>query len=199
MKQLHIVVLLCLLIFMLCACSETHCVDGIENFQVDHSNYELNVYLLPSDDFVDRFAHINIDYHYRAEYETYLSIAGTEKTFLVTEYEQEIYEQAKTFCLQNLQLSDVSTMEYNGYIFVENTKLAVQQNRFGKANAFPKWFNIFAYNDSLRQLVFIGFYSPDYSSEDAQNVCDNWGEFIEKHFSDIYDWGQGDSRTIPSS
>lgn len=38
----------------------------------------------------------------------------------------------------------------------------------------------------------MGFYSPDYSSKDAQNVCDNWGEFIEKYFSDIYDWGQGD-------
>jgi len=188
MKRFCIAILLCLLVFMFCACSETYCVDGIENFRADHSNYELNVYLLPSEYFIERFAHINIDYHYRAKYETYFSFSGIEKTFLVAEYEQEVYEQAKKFCLQNLQLSDTNTIEYNGYIFIENTKLAVRQNRFGKSNAFPKWFNMFAYNDDLKKLVFMGFYSPDYSSNDAQNICDNWGEFIEKYFSDIYDW-----------
>ena len=174
MKKLCVSVLLCFLVLLFCSCSEKISIDGIENFQVSHSNYELNVCLLPSADFIEKFEHTNIDYHYYAEYGTYLSIAGTERTLLVAEYGPDTYEEAKTYCLQNLQLSETNSVEYNNYTFIENIELAVGQERYGKANSFPKWFNMFAYNDSLRRLVFVGFYSPDYTSADAQNVCDNW-------------------------
>ena len=197
MRKGCVFISLCFMMLFFTSCSEKIGVDGIENYQDNHSHYELNAYLLPSSGFIEEFEHIDIDYHYRAEYKTYFSCEGVERTLLVVEYGQEVYDEAKMYCLQNLQLSESNLLEYNDYLFVENIELAVKQERYGKASSFPQWFNMFAYNDDLRQLIFMGFYSPDYSSKDAQNVCDNWGEFIEKHFSDIYDWGQGDGLREP--
>ncbi len=182
---------MCIIFCILCSCSSEYSVDGYENFQtVYHSHYELNYYILPSEDFVGQFQYIDIDYHYREKYRTMDDFI--EKSLVSISYEQEFYEQAKEYCIQNMQLSNSNTAECNGYRFVENIKLAVEQDRYGKPDGFPRWFNAFAYNDELRTLVFIGFYSPDYTSADAQNVRDNWGAFIEKHFSDIYNFSSTD-------
>ena len=181
-------VFLCGIALLFCSCSSEYSVDGYENFQVNHSHYELNNYILPTTDFVDIFQNIDVEYFYREEYKS--ANQFVERSFLVINYEKAIYEQAKEYCLQNMQLSGSGYMEYNGYRFVENIKLAKMQNRYETPGSFPHWFNMFAYNDNANCLIFMGFYSPDYSSDDAQNVCDNWGEFIEKHFSDIYDWRQ---------
>ena len=186
MKRFYVIVLICVLLFACSSCNEKYGLDGIENFQENHSDYELNVFLLPTKDFIREFEYVDIDYHYRAEYETYFSIGGTERTLVVVEYRQEVYEKAKAYCLQNLQLSETNIIEYCDYTFIENIALPINQDRYGQINSFPKWFNMFAYNDELKTLIFIGFYSPDYTSADAQNVRDNWGAFIEKHFSDIY-------------
>ena len=47
---------------------------------------------------------------------------------------------------------------------------------------------MFAYNDDIRCLVFMGFYGSIYQPDDAQEVREHWSEFIEKYFSDMYDW-----------
>ena len=57
--------------------------------------------------FLEKFEYIDADYKYRAEYKTYISPGGIDKSFLFVEYEPEIYLQAKNFCLQELMLSDL--------------------------------------------------------------------------------------------
>lgn len=177
-----------LLACLLCSCSHTYSVDGYEHFDKKESHYELNHYILPSDDFVDLFSNVGIKYAYREQYQSIIRFV--EKSFVVIDYEAEVYEIAKEYCLQNMQLSDAEPLEYNGYIFIENIELAVKQNRYENPGSFPHWFNMFAYNDNKRCLVFMGFYGSSYlyPPDDAQEVREHWGAFIEKYFSDIYDW-----------
>lgn len=192
-KKLNVIFLCCLMVLTLCSCgdrfngekySEKFNVDGVENFEVNEGDFELNHYILPSMDFLENFSCLDVDYHYRRKFKTWLSIVGTECSLIAIQYEQNNYESAKEYCLQNMQLLESNCVEYNGYTFIENTELATKQNR----TSFPKWFNMFAYNDKLNCLVFMGFYGEDYWVDDAQEVKDNWGTFLEKHFSDVYDW-----------
>jgi len=185
MKKI-IIFLLCFATVFLCSCGSEYSIDGYENFQTSHSHYELNHYLVPSLDFTELFQYTDIDYYYREEYNSLFDF--TERSFLVVKYEKQIYEQAKEYCFQNMQLSDTNFVEYNEYVFIENTELATKQDRNGTLSSFPNWFNMFSYNDNSNSLLFLGFYNSNYTSDDAQNVRDNWGAFLEKHFSDIYDW-----------
>lgn len=180
-----ICLLLCIAMLLLCSCSREYSVEGYKNFSIHHSDYELNHYILPSDDFVETFQHTKIDYYYREEYSSIVDFAS--RTFVVINYEKDVYEQAKEYCLENMQLSESVYIEYNGYTFIENIELAVKQERYGEIS-FPRWFNMFVYNDDLNTLIFIGFYGTEYSNEDAQDIQNNWGAFLEKHFSDLYDW-----------
>lgn len=181
----HIILLLCCVALFLCSCSSDYKVDGYENFNLNHSHYELNLYILPSTDFADTFKYTDIEYHYREEYQS--TTHFVERSIVAINYEKEIYQQAKEYCIQNMQLAGSSAIEHNGYTFIENTKLAAGQDRLGKS--FPHWYNMFAYNDTSNSLLFIGFYGSDYTSNDAQNIRDNWGLFWEKHFSDIHSMG----------
>lgn len=177
MKKYCILILVCVIILSFCAC-EKIAFDGVENFSTAHSGLSINSSLLPSDDFFDRFEYVDADYKYRAEFKTYVSPTGIERSIVYVEYEPEIYEQAKEFCFQEMMLRD-NIQEYNGYTFIQNM-----------GYEFPKHFNMFAYNDSNCRLVFIGLYTIEYSEEDAQEVSENWGDFVEQYFGDLYDWSK---------
>ena len=197
MKRLMAILLCCLMVLTLCSCgdrfngekySEKFNVDGIENFDKFEGSIEINQYILPSDTFLEEFNYLDIDYHYRNNFKTIFSIFGTERSLITIHYEQEEYQQAKEYCLQNMQLLESNRVEYNGYVFIDNVKLKTLRNNNITRSEFPHYFNMFGYNDDLNCLVFIGFFGEDYWVDDAQQVKDNWGAFLEKHFSDVYDW-----------
>lgn len=183
MKKVNLILALCFIMMIMCSCNSKYSVDGFENLNVNDSNYELNHYILPSDDFADTYEYKNIDYTFRDEY---LSIFyWTERSLIVIEYDEDVYTQAKEYCLDNMMLNESMTLEYNGYTFIENIKLAVGQER----NSFPHWFNMFAYNDDVNILVFMGFYGTNYDyQKDLQNVKDNWGDFLDEHFAELHDF-----------
>ena len=202
MKKLSLIISVFLLLFLLCSCTNEskECnkiynrileVNGIDNFKNNEGNYELNVYLLPTDDFINRFDYTDIDYHYREHYESYVDFVGYEKSIVVIKYEEEIYEQAKQFCFEEMNLSETYTLKYNTNVFIENIELGLAQNRYSEdfVYTFPKRFNMLAYNDSLNCLIFLGFYCPDYTNEEAMLIIKNWGQFLNHHFSDVYDFG----------
>lgn len=182
-KRIALIVFFCVVFLAFCSCgmnSEQYNVDGIENFETGESSVELNYQILPSEDFLEDFEYTNADYHYRYG-GFWLLIGFSEECSLISvQYEKEEYKEAKSYCLQNMQLVDDFCLEHNGYTFLLNTQ---------QLDRFPSWFNMVAYNDSLNCLVFMGFYDDyDYSTDDSQSVQSNWSEFLEKHFSDIYDW-----------
>lgn len=195
MKKTIAFVILLVLLFTLCSC-ETYAYDGIEKIESlkNQTEYELNFYLLPSDDFLERFKYVDADYKYRAEYKTHISPGGIDRSFLFVEYEPEMYVQAKDFCLQKMMLSDTNILEYNGYTFIENYELEAKEHPDYKMHYFPHWFNMFAYNDANHRLVFIGLYTVEHNADDHQEVCDNWGNFVEYYFGDIYDWSIPDEK-----
>ena len=199
MKKISLVITLFLLLSSLCSCTNKNVddeiiydriikVDGINDFKNNEGNYELNVYLLPTDDFVNRFDYTDIDYHYREHYESNIDFVGYEKSIVVIKYEENVYEQAKEFCLQEMTLSENYILEHNGYVFKENVELAIEQDRYREdfVYSFPKRFNMFAYSDSLNCIIFLGFYCPDYTNEDAMLTIKNWDQFLYRYYSDVY-------------
>ena len=77
-------------------------------------------------------------------------------------------------------------MKKNGFVFLENLETAIAQKR--EECAFPIDFNMFVYNDNLKCLVFMGYYNPDYTNKDAMSIINNWEDFLETYFSDVYDF-----------
>ncbi len=179
MKKSSIFILVCVILLSFCGCQKIE-IDGVENFDEADSSMSLNSSLLPSEDFFDKFEYVDADYKYRAEFPMYFA-PGTERSIVYVEYEAETYEQAKEFCFQEMMLWD-NIQEYNGYTFIQNM-----------GYNFPKHFMMFAYNDSNCRLVFIGLYTIEHSEDDAQEVSENWGDFVEHYFGDLYDWSDNES------
>ncbi len=202
MRKISLIISVFLLLSFLCSCTNkgkevektyNHIVefDGITNFKSNEGNYELNAYLLPANEFINQYDYENIDYYYREHYEAYWDFVGYEKSIIIIQYNEDIYEQAKEFCLREMTLSENYTLEHKGYVFRENVKLATEQDRYRDdfVYSFPKRFNMFAYNDDLKCLIFMGFYCPDYTNDDAMLTIKNWGQFLDRYYSDVYCFG----------
>lgn len=170
---------------LFCGCSTSSgYIHGIESFAIDYpSDYELNVYIIPSEDFLKEFEYLNADYSFSFCYEGIINWHDTEASAILIKYTPSIYERAKDFCFRNMMLSNTPIVEYEGFVFYDNIELAVAQERYHTVHVFPKYFNSFAYNDNTNELLFLGYYNSDLTSEDSKNVLSNWNDFIENNFS----------------
>ncbi len=162
-------------------------INGVENFDVNESDVELNLCILPSEDFIERFEAVDVDYHAMKHYNNQFGILCDEFYVVCATYDEAIYNEAKEYCLSEMMLSSDIIIEHNDYVFVENYELAIKQDDM--VSRFPRWTNMFVYNDSKCELVFMGFYVGNYSVDDADTVRANWGEFLNEHFSELYDFG----------
>lgn len=185
MKKLLAVILCCVTVFLLCSCFDSnYVIEGIENFSTGDGSIELNDYILPSEDFIEKFENTDIQYRY------YGSLHSDDRSIVAITYTQDVYKQAKEYCLEEMVLSDSMIMEYNGYTFIENVELPIVLKEYGRG--LPHHFNMFVYNDTLNRLIFLGAYLSDFykaTPQKTQDVVENWGAFVETYFSDIYDWG----------
>ena len=163
---------------------------GKEEFGRDGGVVELGVCLLPDDEYTSRFPSISEIYHFLAYYKHHWSIAGQENMVVVLRYEPSVYEEAKTYCLNKMRLLDIGIPDHNNYQFIENIKLAEEQDRVkgGRILSFPEHFNLLAYNDQDHKLAFMGFYSPDLtcSDEAREKVLADWAHFVEENFPELW-------------
>ena len=176
----YFVIILSVYILFLSSCSYTYKVDGIENFDVNLPEFGVNRGILPNENFISEYPYKNADYHYREDHRnTTLNIV--EKSLVAFEYEHNDYLKAKEYCVKTMSLMNAEALEYNGYTFLYNQLVL---------SDFPHLFNMVVYNDSKCKLVFLGIYTTEYSSSeaDAEEVKANWGEFVEEYFGDIHDW-----------
>jgi len=162
-------------------------INGIENFDFKESDVELNLYILPSEDFIERFEVVDVDYHAVKHYDNQFGMICDEFYVVCATYDEATYNEAKEYCLSEMTLSSEIIIEHNDYVFVENIKLAIEQN--GNKSEFPKRMNMLVYNDIKCELVFMGFYGTDYYYDDVDEVVANWGGFLNEHFSELYDFG----------
>lgn len=191
LKYFLTVVSLLLVIVILSACKYNVYIEGIENFSVNDSNMSLNVCILPSDDFIDKFEYSEGEYFYSDVNEHLLYVAGCEQSIVVLNYEEDVYEQAKEYCFENMVLSEINQFDYKGYTFTENVGLAEAGDDLedGVNTKYPNRFNMFAYNDAENRLVFMGFYnSPDNHDDNVYLAQSDWGAFLDTYFSKYYDF-----------
>lgn len=169
------------------ACDSVVYEEGIENFSKADSSYSINEFLLPSDDFLDDFKYENGQYYFKSIYDyTKKDCNVLDRSIVICEYNQDVYENAKKYCLDEMNLSDSNVIEYNGYIFIENLKHFEERKQLegGKNTGYPRWFNMLVYNDDKECLAFIGFYcskSPEFALTD-------WDKFLEEYFSEYYNF-----------
>ena len=165
---------------------QTVSADGIENYREAQSSMDVNRSLLPGEDFPERFPTVDADYHYREYYNQYSLSPDTERSIVVCRYEPEVYGQAKAYCLTNMELSDENRKEYRGCVFAENLRMTDQRT-------WDIWFNYLGWNDETHCLIFLGFHENSETegyAEDQRLISDDWGAFLEKHFSEFYDFSE---------
>ena len=191
-KTPALLIVILVLSLILSGCKYEVYIEGIENFSVNDSTVSTNSCILPSDDFIEKFDYTNGEYFYSDVNEHWLLPAYSEQSIVILNYEKDVYEQAKEYCLDTMELSEKNQFDYNGYVFIENIGLAKAWDRLedGLNTRYPNHFNMFAHNDDTNCLVFMGFYSsPDKKDGNIHLAESDWGAFLETYFYQYYDFG----------
>lgn len=185
MKRLFFKFCLCLITVLLCistvSCTPSiYTVTGIENYKRSDSSYGTVRYFLPHcdepDTFLKKFSYIRGDYDYYDAMDGGLLDGGAYETaILYMEYTEEIYEEAKTYAFQNLQLVEGSAREYKQYTFMQNQGCDFEDQR-----AF------FGHCDEKRILIFIGTYMGGSYEYQYSTLA----EYLETYFP-FYNWEEG--------
>lgn len=203
MKKAIACVLLPLLLISLSACAFDNGFvyehSGMEEFSTSsEGSMEITAWLLPSEDFPTLFPTTDSYYHYLfTGSNEFIPLYEVERSLMILTYDESDYEQAKEYCLTNMELSDTVVLEYNGYHFIENL-VAHRHDDW-----FPWWINMLVYNDERHQLGFLGL---NRSVEDidrflkkngwpkddrGEAVCSHWGEYVTDSFAPIWDFDNG--------
>lgn len=162
----------------LCSCSSTIELDGLDNFSIYDCKVELTVYLLPSETFLSDYTYSQGDYYFY-EYKMH------PKAFIYLQYDLEEYTQAKAYCFSRFALVEDNRHEFGGYCFIENNTYHDSKN---ESSWYPKWFNMFGYNDETQTLFFLGYYNGSISDEDKALATTDFSGFLIKHFGEYYDF-----------
>ena len=165
---------------------KTTYVEGIENFETAQSSMDLNQLLMPDKDFPDRFPTRNTEYYYKDEFNQFSVSDYRTRSIVICEYDADVYDEAKAYCLREMELSDEHRQEYKGYEFILNTGILW-------SSRYPEWINHFVYNDDQHRLIFLGFEETDDHegyTENVQLARDDFGAFLEKNFGEFYDFSE---------
>ena len=159
-------------------------ISGIENYAPADSTLSLSKYLYPSEDFLSRFEYTDGDYHY---YYNGIMLDGYAVAFSVLRYCPDQYETAKQFCFQQFTDTDEHQYQVGDYFFIEHLCYDNKndEGEYVVSCLYPEMFNMFAYNDSIHTLVFIGYYEPN-SDFETQLALTDFEAFYDEHFSAFY-------------
>ena len=190
--------------FFLCVISLSSCyqdfyydslgeyITRIEQRGVGYSQVEIDYpdYFLPIKTFASDFEFVDGGFHYYEEdlsREIFEGKREPEIAILYLRYCEDIYENAKKYMLNNIPRYGEKTYIYKDYIFYENANFISLHGR-----RFPKWFTMACYNDEKHTLMFIGFYDgyPGLSSEEQNNIEENWGNFLETYYGKYYNFDE---------
>lgn len=159
-------------------------VSGLENFHPADSTFGLCQYLFPTEDFIERFAYLEGDYHY---YFNGRLAGGYATAFAVLEYDPDNYLDAKEYCKQQFFLTDEHKYQVGNYLFQEHICYNAKNGagKYVPACQYPRIFNMFAYNDSEHTLLFIGFYG-DADDPFTHLALTDFPSFYEQNFGQYY-------------
>ena len=169
---------------------------GLENFDVNASDFEVTYYVLPdlefmvNDDepdgsFIKEFDYVEGNY-WRRVYGGILAPDYQEYLLVYIKYDAENYIDAKTYAIENSIFSEEQIFEYNGYVFYFNDT-PTKKDHFLNSNNYPYSFLVFSYNDDLNTLVFFGMYASGKSVKSEIDIVSNdWPAFLEKYYGEWY-------------
>lgn len=138
-------------------CTDKYVV-GIENFSFADCSLSLTAELFPSENFLQEYPYLEGDYTYR--YDGKIS-RNRAAAFAELKYSEEVYAQAKAFCLQKFVIEEQHCFSAGAYMFMEHlchTKVNAQGVQEA-ACGYPQCFNMFGFDDASGTLLFLGYYS----------------------------------------
>ena len=188
--------IICLAIGMLpmCAACTNHTTHGFDKyFHLNNEGilYQMGTSSVEIDQFGDiyplytDYSYIDGDYHYHLE-EGLPFYDILEYAIVYFTYEENDYQNAKVYCQENLPtLGDTVAEEYNGYLFYD-----IYGNRskddFYHGDNYPKAFKRVAFHEEKNVILFLGFYATDKRAQEAEQDLQDWGNFLQKYFSEFY-------------
>ena len=168
-------------------------ITRVENTGYGYSSSEIDSAenFLPSRTFVSDFEYESGGYHYYEEDAFRELLDGRrnpEISILWLKYEEATYQEAKTFMLANIPLSNNNLYNYNSYVFYKNSIFT----EFQEELIVPSCFTMACYNDENQTLIFIGFEYSYISNEDKEFLksLETWEKFIDAYYSEYYDFGK---------
>ena len=184
-KRVLIFSLIIIFMFVLTACTDLE-LSGLENYNINNSETSLSQKLLPHEKFIDMFDYEDGDYFYQDTGLEIFPVHSLERELLYLTYDESKYENAKNSAINNMLFSKENTFSYNGYEFVENITYADENgetDEFGENKYFPYRFNMFAFNDEKRTLVFLSFYIHNPTDEEKQILrFENIEVFLKRYY-----------------
>ena len=148
---------------------------SLDEFDPSISELSTCSHLIP-EGFIEKFSYMNGCFFYKYDGGILFNIC--DRSFIYIEYDDETYLDAKNYVMENLNLSNDITAEYNEYYFYINEN--------DVCDRYPYWFSQFAYNDEKNVLVFFGFYVSVELEDEVDEVADDWPAFLEKYYGEWY-------------
>ena len=185
MKKIISSFVLALFLFNLTSCCNIIEYYGIENYSEYNSEYSLSRNLLPSSDYLQKFNYIDGDYEYID-----IGLTKREHEIMYLIYENNVYDDAKTFVFENLILSNNHRYSYNGYEFIENIGRKEYYDSSMTNEEFPYQFKMIGFNDEKNAIIFMAMrITPkDLTDKDKQLLTfEDMGAFLREYFS-FYDF-----------
>ena len=174
--------LLCFLIipaFLFASCSDkllqNHVYhQGIDRFSVVDSELGICSHLIPKD-FVSIFPNEEADYEYHDFGNWHIDI---DVALLYFRYNDFVYEEAKQFYTENMELTDEIYPTYGSFVFYRI--IGMEDTLPGQG--FPRFFTMVAFSDEEKVIVAFGHYRDVLLAEP-----DDWATFLAGHFP-FFDW-----------
>ena len=177
MKRKFLILLLCCMLLSSCAKSFRNFQSGLENFHPANSDHGLCNGLMP-DDFIDSFEYLDGNY-YKEYNSSGLFRNVCERSLVYFEYDDTVYNDAKSYVTENLILGETTFATHGGYSFFINKTREYD-------TGYPRNFNMYGYNDEKNTLVFLGFYVSVELYEEVDELSADWPAFLEKYYGEWY-------------
>ena len=109
------------------------------------------------------------------------------KTIMYRVYPETTYGIAKQYCIENMTLGEIRWEDFEGFTFIDNLALETMYSPDSQIG-YPRWFNMFAYNDSSHTLLFLGYYGSIAAEADEKELAlTDFPAFLKVIYSDCFD------------
>ncbi len=171
MKKFFAIFMSFILLFTFCACSEYY--EDLDKI-TRYDDFELFIYMVPSDDFVNMFEPIS-KHHSLTQWTN-----AVDRGFSYFEYTEENYAKAFDYSMENLSFRDDVQYTVGAFTFLLQTD--------NDHHHFPRHFYTMFYSEELQAIGFLS----------VRNVTDNnigenitFEEFIKMLFTEM-NWDTGE-------